>query len=121
MTTVAVKINKKSKIPLLRRIFQGRIEKLLGEAAKRGREIAQESIEKSPVGSGRIYFSPRTQRLQEASIPGKSPRIDSGELRDKIKDRKISNNKFVIESLADYSGALEFGQGTNLRGACRII
>ncbi len=116
MTTLGVKIVKKSRIPLFGRIFQGRTEKLLQKAAERGREIAQESIRNSPTGSGRVYFSPRTKRLQEASFPGNPPRIDSGDLHDKIRDRKVDSSKYVIESLAKQSAALEFGQGTNLRG-----
>ncbi len=115
MTTLSVKINKKSRIPLFRRIFQGRTEKLLQAASKRGSEIAKESIRNSPASS-RVYFSPRTRRLQEASFPGNPPRIDSGSLHDKIKDRRIDSSKYVIESLASFSAALEFGRGTNLRG-----
>jgi hypothetical protein len=89
---------------------------MLEASAKEGQKIARDSIRQSPRGSGRWYTSPRTSKRQEASFPGNAPRRDSGDLSDGIVTRKISKDKYVIESKAEHSSALEFGEGTNIGG-----
>lgn len=116
MVGLRTTVKKKSKLTKVKNALGKRTTAMLEAAAKEGEKIAKDSIRQSPSGSGRFYHSPRTNRKQEASFPGKPPRQDSGDLLRGIKTRKINNSRYAIESNAPQSSALEFGEGTNLGG-----
>lgn len=119
MTTLVARINKRSVIRQAKVGFNRRVNALLSEMAKRGKEIVQTSFEDSPPNLERVYKSPRTKQLRNPSFPGNPPRIDSRELFRSIKAKKVNNKRWEV--LADHTKAatLEFGSPSGKPPAAR--